>query len=503
MRNVFLVLTVLLISICSLRAQSPLIPYRIGDKWGFSDTAMNIIVEPIYDSVSSYNNYPKGYYTVAKNGKWGVITKDKVIIEPILNNVGFEEFDSDIVFFDSKTGIVDENKQIFIRDSYNESEIRSDGNRYLIQEKGIYYNLKGERLFQDTVLFMEMYDDFINLYLVRFSNLKYSMFYYDKVKNKVSYWVFKDADYIDYNGESFVIRVGNEKSFYHLKKNSSTKKMELFFLKKVLLEDEIVSRALSEVAIDSRIRVVRKGRFWKEEISFNGSQYYFITKVGTKTKILRKDTIFKGELKNKEFEVKSYSLFMEYSSDRTIDHANRIEYLSRKKYLKYNEGGKFGVVTSKRVLPELYEEIYGFIFSEIGDILFMVKQEGKFGVIQDTGSWVIPPLYDTIMPIEKRGSFVVEKAGKQGLVSLSIWGRTSNLLEVEYDSIFSLDWTAYGIVKSGNYGYFGDISLKPVFKNKVIGFRSFNGFQVWELVDESGKFLGYAKPNGELFFKED
>ncbi len=55
-------------------------------KWGYADKAGNIVVEPIYDAVTEFNQY--GFAGVLKDGKWGMIKQDGTIgLEPSESNV--------------------------------------------------------------------------------------------------------------------------------------------------------------------------------------------------------------------------------------------------------------------------------------------------------------------------------------------------------------------------------------------------------------------------------
>jgi len=56
----------------SSKMENKLIPFRKGDKWGFSDTNKKIIVEPKYDYV---NRFSEGVSLVRFNGKYGYVDK--------------------------------------------------------------------------------------------------------------------------------------------------------------------------------------------------------------------------------------------------------------------------------------------------------------------------------------------------------------------------------------------------------------------------------------------
>ena len=49
-----------------------LIPYRKGDKWGFCDRNMKIVIEYVYDKVDKFS---EGLAMVKKDGKYGFVDK--------------------------------------------------------------------------------------------------------------------------------------------------------------------------------------------------------------------------------------------------------------------------------------------------------------------------------------------------------------------------------------------------------------------------------------------
>lgn len=60
-----------------------LIPYRKGDKWGFSDSNKNIMISPRYDEVLLFKENLAG---VKLNGKWGFINRNGSEVIPIKYN---------------------------------------------------------------------------------------------------------------------------------------------------------------------------------------------------------------------------------------------------------------------------------------------------------------------------------------------------------------------------------------------------------------------------------
>ena len=93
------VLLVFVISALSVKSQQILIPYRAGDKWGFSDTAANTIVKPTFDSVSFFNLIDSASIIGVRDKvsmKYGLInTAGKLIIQPVYTQLEFAPDEDD------------------------------------------------------------------------------------------------------------------------------------------------------------------------------------------------------------------------------------------------------------------------------------------------------------------------------------------------------------------------------------------------------------------------
>jgi hypothetical protein len=165
-----LALTILTVSLQSFAQTEILIPYRSGALWGMADTNLNIVVKPQYDSVGYRYRDPKGYYTVKKNGKFGVITKDKVIIPPSLREVSY--------------------RYGFIADVVKPR----NGQEY---SNSVYYSRKGHKILEDTIRFMHPLKGMKGhqLYNVLGRAGKKSLFVYDKSDHRITNWVYKNKEY--------------------------------------------------------------------------------------------------------------------------------------------------------------------------------------------------------------------------------------------------------------------------------------------------------------------
>ncbi len=80
--NRLIMLTCFLLIAAGLSAQQidmSMIPYRQGDKWGFSDPDRKIVVAPKYDEVQWFS---EGYAAVKVGSKWGYINKAGKMVIP-------------------------------------------------------------------------------------------------------------------------------------------------------------------------------------------------------------------------------------------------------------------------------------------------------------------------------------------------------------------------------------------------------------------------------------
>ena len=82
MKNRLMMLTCLLLVTAGLSAQQvdmSMIPYRQGNKWGFSDADKNVLLTPKYDEVQWFS---EGYAAVKVGSKWGYINKAGKLVIP-------------------------------------------------------------------------------------------------------------------------------------------------------------------------------------------------------------------------------------------------------------------------------------------------------------------------------------------------------------------------------------------------------------------------------------
>jgi hypothetical protein len=124
MKNI-ITTTLILLSSFELYCQSSmLIPYRIGDKWGYSDVNGNIKIPTIYDETFFFKNEQQPSGIVKKGELLGVIdTNGKVIIPFYSREIEVTENISSvsyIITIKGKKGVVNDKNQIIIPFKFDE-----------------------------------------------------------------------------------------------------------------------------------------------------------------------------------------------------------------------------------------------------------------------------------------------------------------------------------------------------------------------------------------------
>ena len=135
-------------------AQSPaiLIPFRVGTKWGYSDTLGKIKIPPRYDTVPlfDYNTVYKGNHVIAivqfKGRPMAINEKGIVIVPPKYNFINVLQHSAEVTFIVSsngKSGVYTKGKELFppIYDymditSYGHFKVHKDNKWGLINDAG-------------------------------------------------------------------------------------------------------------------------------------------------------------------------------------------------------------------------------------------------------------------------------------------------------------------------------------------------------------------------------
>ncbi len=396
------------ITIDGLIKSGPLIPYRKGINWGFSDTAGNIIVMPKYDEIE----FTDHGFKVMDRRLWGLANKYGNIILPcqfhqieIFSSTGLYK-----IFLNEKEGIVDSSGQILVPPKYDIVRLLKDdlysasvfsekqiNGRYQ-QQIGIYR--KGRHIVQNKYSKIEVSSTGQVILETEYGSklmlvIKPETVTIEKFKFKSRY--HHGIAVIDFNGKGdfrFINQQGK------IAFNGS--------FKQVRINDngEIFSNGLAAVSIDG-IAFGFVDTTGKTIIPFN---YSDVTAFSNKVAIVKKagkygiiDTLgkeiepfnfnslkwtgFLGRIEGKKEEYFRLQGYFNPNGSRTEVKYHLIH--------EFNEGlakvidlqRKVGYINRKgqEVIPTIYNE--GKSFSEG---LVAVKLDNKWGFIDSTGKLKIP-----------------------------------------------------------------------------------------------------------------
>ncbi|MEO7312756.1 MAG: WG repeat-containing protein [Chitinophagaceae bacterium] len=118
----------------------------------------------------------------------------------------------------------------------------------------------------------------------------------------------------------------------------------------------------------------------------------------------------------------------------------------------------------QNLLPTIYKDMGRYYEAE--GFLKVQSADGKWGMLDKTGNWLVMPKYDDIYGFSY-GFSAVKLNGKYGFIDLS----GKEVTPIKYDEVFSFHH-AYGRGKIGNEAFFIDTRGKELFRGK--GFISCN-----------------------------
>ena len=154
---------------------------------------------------------------------------------------------------------------------------------------------------------------------------------------------------------------------------------------------------------------------------------------------------------------------------------------------------KYGLYSNvrKQIVDFIYDEFKNiqFYFND-GKMLFKIKQNDKYGLIQTDGTILLPTNFNDLTEVNnnyRSGTkvFQVQNGNKYGLIFL-----TSSEVKI--------------IAPVFDYPIKGVIAKYPEFKNHNLhkNINAVKTISLIELKDESGQFMGYATFDGTQFFKD-
>ncbi len=153
-RKIYIIFFIILIKSVSVYAQTNmLVPYRVKSLWGYSDYSGNLMISPMYDSVTFFTNYSVdgSVYKIAiiyKNGKRGIINEQGEKLFPVMYDfidiipAYYTGADAIIVKKNGKFGVLNYKGKSIIPLSYDTITLQGFSNYYfLVKRKGICYKI--------------------------------------------------------------------------------------------------------------------------------------------------------------------------------------------------------------------------------------------------------------------------------------------------------------------------------------------------------------------------
>ena len=560
MKKLFIA-AILLLTIKNSFSQSVLVPYRVGDKFGFADLKGNMIIPADYDYPILRQRYPKGFFCAQKNDKTTtVISNNKIIIQD--SECSDFEIHTNKFIGAKKEKIYGENKSFKTKEEYLDYDKK--------REYITLFNLKGENVYPENFKAMRVIDTagvsiknkklckYIAFISSNFDNQK-SIFVYDCDLQKITEWLAKDYHTIEiaernYYGEKREFRVkktpvdaeekiklvydGKKFKLNSIKPKNPNKETD-YVTNREGLEDMGLEEPnpfgdgddvfVSEYPSNSNSNKIQQRHISTHFKIADGKIYYLETEY-------KKDTIVKEislayPIENAQIENKNRSLELFTSNEKKVISQNLVLYKSNNKY---------GILISDTIsIKPIYDSIiyinyysnknneYAHYF--LVGIKDKTSQKMNVGTIDIYGNTVIPMVYESIDFRDydrwggRRGpekpefynsvyltEWLIKKDGKYGYISPT----NSIILKVDYDQITQNDRdfmyfeNYFKTLKKGNkYGAIIDdgknrVIVEPVFPKKpayyIKDYQGIKGKILFGLTEEGYKEDG-EEVGGKFF----
>jgi hypothetical protein len=510
--NRIISILIILVSLQAFGQKEMLVPYRSGNLWGLADTNINIVVTPQFDSIHTTSNFYQGYYIVSKNGKEGVITTEKTLLPVEHNRIKF------------RSGFIVN----YVADNW--------------QDGAIYYNHKGEQVFQDTVYSIDRLNKFGDVYMYVIENTAHEqqLLLYNHKAGIVTQQLLNGYSVINTSeGRDDVMICFDEngaRDVFELKMDDSGNVLGLNQLAKNVqpgdvleiegLDYQIDEYDYAEMDVDE---APNDNDFGKCAINLklSGRRFWFIR---TTTKERRYsyrsirnsiDTAYEGEVSSKHFVVKKYQVPHKSITNTYYNESGQYHYYNQNRststdYIEYTSKKKKGIVTEFGTIEAIYDSIQAFSALNGGYPYFIVgNRESKnslmsFGVINANGEWLVALGLHIIKPNVAVRYFNETEAQTHGYI-ISHSDSTQSYIRWNGDTILSVcdsifpltgDQTKLIFKKNGHYGFdYGSRHIDPIFRDIPLDYQMFGKYKVVELYDRAFRFVGYGKLDGTMFYE--
>jgi hypothetical protein len=343
------------------------------------------------------------------------------------------------------------------------------------------------------------------------------------VRNK-KYGIIKDSTIIipiQYDSIKFIPGQNDQNSFYTLKKNK-----RYYFADNEGKVDTRYSYDHIARESDNFIKVILNGKvglvntkgeialepLYQDIYKIRGTNFYS-TKRNTKMSIMSEnlgkqtpflyDTLY-SIVKTSYFIIKQNQLYGVIDSDGNLITPVVYDAISRSKvpqtkFYQVKKNGKSGL------LSETFQEKilcrYDTIFPVAKTNCFIIKQENRYGIIDSEGNLLMPAIYEAISDFRVFDNkfYIIKKDGKLGLLSETF----AEQIHCLYDTLYPLSMTDFFVVKQGNFFGISDLTghlILPVNYETITNSAEYY-IEEMEINDANGDYDS-PKQKNEIFNKE-
>jgi hypothetical protein len=482
MKSVCLFVIVLQCLVSNVFSQDIAVAYRNGSLWGYADTLGNVIIEPVYDEVIK-GWTPVTALLVAKNKKWGVVSKKGKIVVPLKHDYISP-----------------------IRDGFFFTEDKAVNNTYL---HGLYTSA--------GKLVIEPEDQEINfiterLIIVRTSpQLKKGGVGLFDPKNKKVNWIIPRANRHVYlvQRDSLIITESDTKRTEYKVNGNALKKVKETSIDPA--EEEIVEMAPAEQTLyGGPVQEITLSLTIRDTASGTGKKHFSLVK---KTKINHQE--------------RQESVLTECQGIMIIRYPNGSKERFSKEQKRWitdhwaiaQKNGKYGAffsVPEGTLIPFEYDSIAPEMLPyKCETVLIKARQNGKWGLINRNNNIVSAFAFDDIIFSGKDFYAPTHKSCFRFLHGLIVkQGERYNVLSDSvtlvsaggFDRAINSERPGQGIhvfqaAKKGFY-YSGHLFVPSYEGDGTFGGVHTSRYPLAEIIDKQKGFLGYVDRKGVIFFRE-
>ncbi|MCB9262024.1 MAG: WG repeat-containing protein [Flavobacteriales bacterium] len=474
------------------------IPYRVGDKWGVSDTNGVLIVEPQYDEVSMNPSNRATDFDLMDFNRFN----DR------LSNRQDLYFMNDLVYcrVGKMWGALYQNMEIIAPTFKSITLIKpfffcaTDTNGFEL------FNLNGKKVFDEKInwyYFPELVQGYSiskKVYVMRTLTGNYHVFQYDASEGRI-------VTMIGVWNENPTFEQVNINSWYVSNRKNEKGVLLTWSANSFEAKDTVfnpIKYSISKGDIHSAKSALEAWR--KQKQNHRIVHHYSVMKS-------EKDVHGRIEKWNEmldAYDTVRLENYVEIGFQNTGNDLDTVDSYSDY-FLTFDKKGRCGIETHHSVIPPQFSTIKGYRFQN--NYLFLVSKKTnseqlKYGILDEFGKIIVPFKYYEILELEGySGNFFWFKNEKKGTIRIFKPAPKPTFeiyFDEQYDSIDSTFWGHYLYIGNQkrlflSYGH----DLSPLFPSKYeIEPAHYQNFPLWFLTDENFNPIGYANSRGILYFKD-